>query len=189
MRSDVAVQLETLGVQDGETLDHAAAALQVQIEHVAARIADAESRHDAVTDAVAKVSARLDGARGTQFGQSDDIARQQKAAERFAAKRQRLLEQRERCTQQIRDLGVLPEDAFRSYADRSTDELVSQLQRARAALEEVAHVNKRAVEQFHSFAKQRDSLLQRSADLRVSRTSIEELIRVCLLYTSDAADE
>lgn len=178
VRSDVAVQLETLGVQDGETLDHAAAALQVQIEHVAARIADAESRHDAVTDAVAKVSARLDGARGTQFGQSDDIARQQKAAERFAAKRQRLLEQRERCTQQIRDLGVLPEDAFRSYADRSTDELVSQLQRARAALEEVAHVNKRAVEQFHSFAKQRDSLLQRSADLRVSRTSIEELIRV-----------
>ena len=178
VRSDVAVQLETLGVQDGETLDHAAAALQVQIEHVAARIADAESRHDAVTDAVAKVSARLDGARGTQFGQSDDIARQQKAAERFAAKRQRLLEQRERCTQQIRDLGVLPEDAFRSYADRSTDELVSQLQRARAALDEVAHVNKRAVEQFHSFAKQRDSLLQRSADLRVSRTSIEELIRV-----------
>lgn len=178
VRSDVAVQLETLGVQDGKTLDDAAAALQVQIEQVAARIADAESRHDAVADTVAKVSARLDGARGTQFGQSDDIARQQKAAERFAAKRQRLLEQRERCTQQIRDLGVLPEDAFRSHADRSTDELVSQLQRARAALEDVAHVNKRAVEQFHSFAKQRDSLLQRSTDLRVSRTSIEELIRL-----------
>ncbi|WFD34909.1 Structural maintenance of chromosomes protein 3 [Malassezia cuniculi] len=188
-RGDVAVQLETLGAEDGRSLDDAASALQKQIDHVAALIADAESRYDTVAASVASISARLDGARSAQSGQSDDIARQQKTAERFAAKRQRLLEKRERCTQQIRDLGVLPEDAFRSYADHSMDELARQLQHVRAALDEVSHVNKRAVEQFHSFAKQRDALLQRRDDLRASRSSIDDLIKVLDSRKDEALSE
>ena len=183
---DLTAQLDALGADDATSLDDNAAALRTQIETVAARIADAEARHDAVTDTAMSITARLDNARGALLGQSDDMTRQQKATERFAAKRQRLLEQRERCTQQIRDLGVLPEDAFRGYADFSTDELVRKLQQVRVALDEVAHVNKRAVEQFNSFAKQRDSLQQRAADLRTSQAAVEDLIRVLDARKDDA---
>jgi hypothetical protein len=47
--------------------------------------------------------------------QSDDqrsIARQQKNVERYLAKRQVLLQRKDECNKNIRDLGVLPDEAF-----------------------------------------------------------------------------
>lgn len=181
-KGDVASRLEALadplgagGVSDSEM---AAASVARQLEANAARLRAAEERADALAAEVRALEARLDGVRSSQSEQGGDMARQAKLTERFAAKKQRLLEQRERCHQQIRDLGVLPEDAFRSYAHQSTDTLVRQLQRAKAALAEVAHVNKRAVEQYDSFTRQRDALRQRHADLGASARSIDELLAV-----------
>lgn len=45
-------------------------------------------------------------------------------------------------------------------------------------LKKFAHVNKKAFEQYNSFTKQRDQLLQRREDLDNSATSIEELVQV-----------
>lgn len=50
-----------------------------------------------------------------QSQQADDqrgIARQQKSVERYLAKRQVLIQRRDECNKNIRDLGVLPEEAF-----------------------------------------------------------------------------
>lgn len=50
-----------------------------------------------------------------QTQQSDDqrgIARQQKNVERYLAKRQVLMQRKDECNKNIRDLGVLPEEAF-----------------------------------------------------------------------------
>ena len=47
--------------------------------------------------------------------QADDqrnIARQQKSVERYLAKRQILMQRKDDCNKNIRDLGVLPEEAF-----------------------------------------------------------------------------
>lgn len=47
--------------------------------------------------------------------QSDDqrtVARQQKNVERYLAKRQILIQRKDECNKNIRDLGVLPEEAF-----------------------------------------------------------------------------
>lgn len=40
------------------------------------------------------------------------ISKQQKSVERYLAKRQVLLHRKDECNQKIRDLGVLPEEAF-----------------------------------------------------------------------------
>ena len=45
-------------------------------------------------------------------------------------------------------------------------------------LKKFAHVNKKAFEQYNSFTKQRDQLLQRREDLDSSASSIEELVQV-----------
>lgn len=43
------------------------------------------------------------------------LSKQQKLAERYLAKRQMLSARKEECSRSIRDLGVLPEEAFEKY--------------------------------------------------------------------------
>ena len=45
------------------------------------------------------------------------MSRQQKNTERYLAKRQILLTRKEECNRNIRDLGVLPEEAFEKYVN------------------------------------------------------------------------
>jgi len=51
------------------------------------------------------------------------MARQQKSVERYLSKRQRLLEQKDKCNKSIRDLGVLPEEAFEKYTNTKSDKV------------------------------------------------------------------
>lgn len=56
----------------------------------------------------------------TQTEQIEDgrgIARSQKGAERYISKRQTLQDRKDECTKLIRDLGVLPEEAFEKYKE------------------------------------------------------------------------
>ena len=172
----LAAQLEALDAPLAHGAAGSAEELAAQLAANAERLGDAQRRYDALAAEAHALDVELDAARARQAEQGADVARQQQVAERFAAKRQRLLEQRERCHQQIRDLGVLPEDAFRKYATLSADRLVQQLHAARAALAQMSHVNQRAVEQYNSFTKQRDALLRRHADLEASHASIHELV-------------
>lgn len=176
-RSRAALEQRLARVDDIAPRGEAAQALHASWATTETRLQAAQARQDALQAELASLHAQLEQARG--LGEVDaDVARQQAAAERLAARKQRLLEQRARCNEKIRDLGVLPEDAFQKFQRHSTEQLAAQLHKARAALDEVAHVNKRAVEQFHSIAKQRDALLQRHSELQASRASIRELIEV-----------
>lgn len=176
-RSRAALEQRLARTDDGASRSEAVQALDASRATTEARLQAAQARQDALQAELTALRTQLEQAQG-RSEVSVDVARQQAAAERLAARKQRLLEQRARCNEKIRDLGVLPEDAFQKFQRHSTEQLASQLHKARAALEEVAHVNKRAVEQFHSFSKQRDALLQRHAELQSSRSSIRELIEV-----------
>ena len=57
--------------------------------------------------------------------ESRGLARQQKNVERYLAKRQILLQRRDDSSQKIRDLGVLPEDAYIRHAENHSTEKVS----------------------------------------------------------------
>lgn len=51
------------------------------------------------------------------------ILRVQKNAERYLTKRQTLLNRKEECSNAIRDLGVLPEEAYSKYTDTRADKV------------------------------------------------------------------
>lgn len=51
------------------------------------------------------------------------MGRSQKDAERYVSRRNLLLRKKEDCTKNIRDLGVLPEEAFEKYADKATQKV------------------------------------------------------------------
>lgn len=49
------------------------------------------------------------------------ISKQQKNTERYLAKRQLLMNKKDDCNRNIRDLGVLPEEAFEKYTNEKMD--------------------------------------------------------------------
>ncbi|KAJ7273514.1 structural maintenance of chromosome protein 3 [Mycena haematopus] len=113
-----------------------------------------------------------------QTEDSRNISRQQKTTERYLAKRQMLTGRKDECNRNIRDLGVLPEEAFEKYTSEKLDRLVKKLHQVNEGLKKFAHVNKKAFEQYSNFTKQRDQLLKRREDLDKSAESIEELVEV-----------
>lgn len=77
---------------------------------------------------VEKASAQLQEQRqkleALQTQQSEDvrgISKQQKNTERYLAKRQLLMNKKDDCNRNIRDLGVLPEEAFEKYTNEKMD--------------------------------------------------------------------
>lgn len=59
-----------------------------------------------------------------QTAQAEDsrgVSKQQKNTERYLAKRAMLLNRKDECNRNIRDLGVLPEEAFEKYTNEKLD--------------------------------------------------------------------
>lgn len=51
------------------------------------------------------------------------MSKQQKTTERYLAKRQMLTAKKEECNRNIRDLGVLPEEAFEKYINERVEKV------------------------------------------------------------------
>ncbi|KAI9776255.1 MAG: Structural maintenance of chromosomes protein 3 [Geoglossum umbratile] len=109
---------------------------------------------------------------------SRSIERHQKKMERSMAKKALLSEKAAECSRNIRDLGVLPEEAFEKYQNTNSNVIVKKLHRVNESLKKYSHVNKKAFEQYNNFTKQRDTLTKRREELELSQKSIEELIEV-----------
>lgn len=77
---------------------------------------------------VEKLQAELQEARSSlerlQNQQAEDtrgVSKQQKNTERYLAKRNMLANRKDECNRNIRDLGVLPEEAFEKYTNEKMD--------------------------------------------------------------------
>lgn len=68
-----------------------------------------------------KLRASLEKVQNQQTEDSRTISRQQKTTERYLAKRQMLSGRKDECNRNIRDLGVLPEEAFEKYTSEKLD--------------------------------------------------------------------
>ncbi|TIA89788.1 hypothetical protein E3P99_01877 [Wallemia hederae] len=123
-----------------------------------------------------EVRAKMDDIHQHQDSESRVIGKQAKSVERYHAKTKTLQSRRAEFQRNIRDLGVLPEEAFSRFTNTSSDRLLKQLSKVRKTLGGYSHVNKKAVEQFTSFTEQRDELIQRRDEQDEGADSIQELI-------------
>ncbi|KAI9889312.1 MAG: Structural maintenance of chromosomes protein 3 [Vezdaea aestivalis] len=153
------------------------------------RISDAERRSAerlSATDAsITKTADRLltlEASKGEKLRTQEEIARlierHQKRVAKAASRRARLAEQAAACSKQIRDLGVLPEEAFSRFAKTSSDAITARLSKCHAALKGYGSVNKKAYEQYANFTKQKEVLTNRRKELDDARESIQSLITV-----------
>lgn len=133
-----AVASESLRVDDVDARRREAASLERTIEELKATVAGEFGLHvdranelvpltDALTNlandkkkeeltaAILDASAQLEGIQAEQVEDGRGIARSQKVVERYISKRQTLTDRKDECTKLIRDLGILPEEAFEKY--------------------------------------------------------------------------
>lgn len=106
------------------------------------------------------------------------IEKHQRRMEKSMQKKAALTKQAAECAANIRDLGVLPDEAFTKYKNMDSNTVVKKLHKANEGLKKYSHVNKKAFEQYNSFTKQRETLTSRREELDASQKSIDDLINV-----------
>ncbi|KKA28327.1 hypothetical protein TD95_004528 [Thielaviopsis punctulata] len=104
------------------------------------------------------------------------LEKQQKKIDKSLHRKAMLTQQLSDCAKNIRDLGVLPEEAFEKYESMETKTITSRLKRVNEALKKYKHVNKKAFEQYNAFTQQQEQLMKRRKELEASQESIEELV-------------
>ncbi|KAJ3013173.1 UNVERIFIED_CONTAM: Structural maintenance of chromosomes protein 3, partial [Siphonaria sp. JEL0065] len=123
---------------------------------------------------------KLEKIRNEQIEDHKSLEKQQRSLEKYHQKKSLLIKRKEECTRNIRDLGVLPEEALREDIahNKTSQQLLAKLHKVNEKLKKYSHVNKKAFEQYNNFTKQRDGLNQRKDELDTSAKAIEDLIKV-----------
>ncbi|KAK4057964.1 Structural maintenance of chromosomes protein 3 [Microbotryomycetes sp. JL221] len=151
------------------------ARLEKQIQKLSNRIEEIDQEAEMLDNEIDSLEKEREKVQARQVEDQRTVSKQQKNVERYLSKRQMLLQRKDACNKNIRDLGVLPDEAF-VETTASSEKLAKRLRKVHEALKGFAHVNKKAYEQYTSFTKQRDDLIKRQYELDTSATSITELI-------------
>lgn len=162
--------------------------LKAKLKRLEERFQEHKKSEDKVT---AKLTKAQDDLKKANEQQEKTLARLEgvsKKAEKILSKKAILDSRREEVQEKIRDLGVLPEEAFQQsqFEDVTLDNLLVELNLINTDLKKYAHINRKAMEQYNSFTKEREELVARKDELERSKESIESLM-VSLEHQKDSA--
>lgn len=105
--SEAAAPVEDVAIRKKEVKQ-----LTTVIEQLAGRLDELDSEMDDCRKEIVELEAAKEKKESQQSEETRSIDRQQKSVERYLAKRQLLVARKDECNKNIRDLGVLPEEAF-----------------------------------------------------------------------------
>ncbi|KAF4988912.1 hypothetical protein FDECE_14880 [Fusarium decemcellulare] len=149
---------------------------QKALKAVEASLQETEAKMDELQTRLEQLGSEKAQREQTQQEVSKSIETQQKRMDKSLRRKARLTTQAAECAKNIRDLGVLPEEAFDKYENMEPKTITSKLKRVNEALKKFKHVNKKAFEQYNNFTTQQDQLMKRRKELDASQASIEELV-------------
>ncbi|KAG6025136.1 hypothetical protein E4U41_001604 [Claviceps citrina] len=141
-----------------------------------ANLQETEDKTDNVAGQIEQLSTEKAEREQVQNELSTRIEKQQKKMEKTLQRKALLTAQAAECAKNIRDLGVLPEEAFDKYENMEASSITKKLKKVNEALKKYKHVNKKAFEQYNNFTTQQDQLMKRRKELDASQGSIEELV-------------
>lgn len=165
------------------------------LKHIQKEINSTEKEIVRLEETIEKNSKEIAGNEGelqqlkdARINLARSISNHQKEAEKFISKRSVLVERRDEVVRKIRELGVLPPDAFTRYESVDADALLKKFRDISNDLKQYGHVNKKAVEQYNNFTKKEEELEVRKNELEQSRRSIERLIQTLDMRKDEAID-
>ncbi|KAF3924845.1 hypothetical protein ABW21_db0204377 [Orbilia brochopaga] len=171
----------TSGIGQGRRI----ADLQVDLKRAKKAIAAVEQRLHETEESIEKYNSEIGeleksiaSKQAEHEQEALNLAKYTKRMEKGMAKRTMLVETAAEVQRKIRDLGVLPDEAFEKYTKFKSETLVNKLKKVHENLKKFSGVNKKAFEQYNNFTKQRDTLGKRREELDESQNSIEDLIQV-----------
>ena len=170
-REDAAARAQQLEKRRAD-LEAAAAEAEEAGKAVSEFEAKAQDRRKAAREA----RAALDEARGEAEALERELLEEDKVREKLMGQRALLAQRRDELARKIRELGSVPEAALAQCAGKPLRELHRRLARTSEALRSFSHVNRKALDQYVNFTEQRQSLLQRQAELVRADEKIRELI-------------
>lgn len=150
--------------------------LKAEIKQLETENAGLEAELETAQKSLSTKTALLSSLTYKMKNQSEVIHEQQKSVELGVARRSLLSARKDELNQKIRELGILPDDAYYRYKDVRSRELLVRLREVADQLKKFMHVNKKAVEQFESFTRQRADFEDRRAELAEAGDSIENLL-------------
>jgi structural maintenance of chromosome 3 (chondroitin sulfate proteoglycan 6) len=157
-------------------------------EAAAAEEAEADKRATAIDKKIRELEAtkeKLSEETALDGRTADDYARN---VETLVQRRTQLLMKRADLERRVRELGTLPADAYEAHRSRPVKELHSRLQKANTELKKFAHVNKKALDQYVSFADQREELLRRKQENDGADAKIRQLISTLDMRKDEAIE-
>lgn len=108
------------------------------------------------------------------------IERYQRRLEKSQQKRTVLLRARQECNDNIRELGMVPDDIKSKHRNADSDKLLKKLHKLNSSLKqfEASGLNRHAVEHYRKSQKSREELEDRRKELEKAKASIQNLIEV-----------
>lgn len=152
--------------------------LQSSLAKITQRLADVDRSIAEGNAQVGQLEGRKTEVRNDLEALAKSIEKHQRRMEKSMQKKAALTKQAAECSANIRDLGVLPDEAFTKYSKTDSNTVVKKLHKVNESLKKYSHVNKKAFEQYNNFTKQRETLTKRREELDASQKSIDELIMV-----------
>ncbi|KAI8618127.1 putative chromosome segregation protein SudA [Chytriomyces sp. MP71] len=154
--------------------------VEKKLANVSRKIQDLDTQIEDLNEELTEENNKLEKTRVDQHEDHKSLEKQQRSLEKYHQKKSLLVKRKEECARNIRDLGVLPEEALRDDISqgKSSQQLLTALHKVNEKLKKYGHVNKKAFEQYNNFTKQRDGLNQRKDELDTSAKAIEDLIKV-----------
>lgn len=162
--------------------------LSIKLDTAQAKILTVTDEYVKINDEITKSEASLQKANDQQLTILKKLEKFSKVSETTLNKKAILTNRRDEIQKKIRDLGVLPEEAFQQskYDNKNSEDLLVQLNKVNDELSKYSHINKKAMEQYNIFTKQREELDQRRKELETSHESIENLIKNLELQKDEA---
>ncbi|KAL6867913.1 putative chromosome segregation protein SudA [Trichoderma novae-zelandiae] len=149
---------------------------QKALKAVEADLSQTEAQIDELNSRLEELESEKLNREQIQLEISTRIEKQQKRMEKTLQRKALLTAQAAECAKNIRELGVLPEEAFDKYENMQANTITSKLKKVNEALKKYKHVNKKAFEQYNNFTTQQEQLMKRRKELDDSQGSIEELV-------------
>ncbi|KAJ1931278.1 Structural maintenance of chromosomes protein 3, partial [Linderina pennispora] len=143
---------------------------------VSERLAGAHRELAAKQREITDLETRLTETRASLERETRRAQKEMEQLEQCLAQRNLYMQKKNEYMRNIQDLGVLPEEAFRSFSRAQLPRLTKKLHKTNEKLKLFGHVNKKAFEQYTIFARQRESIQERKRELDQSAQAIHELI-------------
>lgn len=171
-----------------EVINEEVESLIQQVKASESSLKECEKKEEEISIALKKYTSDLTKANKQQAASIKKLENVGKVAEKTLSQRAIMSTRREELQEKIRDLGVLPEEAFQlaTFEVLTMDQLLSSLTEVNVELKKYAHINKKAMDQFGQFAREKEGLEERKSELEESKASIEGLVE-SLKQQKDAA--